>query len=399
MDEQRQAAAVSEQQGAHAPRHWPFKPDKLLTVSRGQRQFALAWGRVPNAAMELTSSSAARADDSLAARVDAEEAPDMLVNRLRKNLRHLGRWARRQQISCYRLYDADMPEYAAAIDLYQSQDLWAVVQEYAPPPKLDAEAAQTRLRGIVAATAQVLEVPPEHLVLKQRKRQKGSDQYQKLAGSQQFHEVSENGLKLLVNFTDYLDTGLFLDHRITRMELGRKAQGRHVLNLFAYTGAATVHMVAGGARSSTTVDLSKTYLDWAQRNLGLNRLAGARHRFIQADCLRWLQEAAADPGGKRYGLIFMDPPTFSSSKRMQGVLDIQRDHVDLIRSAVALLRPGGELYFSNNFRRFCLDNAALSDLAIEDISARSIDEDFRRNPRIHQCFVIRRRGEEQHDTE
>lgn len=327
----------------------------------------------------------------LALSADSPQAR-MLVNRLRKNHKHLARWARRQQVACYRLYDADLPEYAAAIDIYQTELDWVVVQEYAPPSSIEAETVARRLDEIRAAVAEVLELPLQRIVLKQRRRQKGKAQYEKLARRGQFYPVVEGGLKLLVNFTDYLDTGLFLDHRNTRLELGAKAAGRHVLNLFAYTGVATVHMVAGGARSSTTVDLSKTYLDWAQRNLALNDLQGPAHRYIQADCLEWLDQAAADPGSKRYGLIFMDPPTFSTSKRMEDVLDVQRDHVRLIRAAFALLRPGGELYFSNNFRKFKLDREALQDMNIEDISARSLPEDFKRNPRIHQCFLIRKPG-------
>ncbi len=367
---------------------WQWRAEQELTVRRGQGRFELAVG-----AIDARSPVLATRDEPapVIAFPDAPgEAAAPLINRLQKNLRHLGRWARRQGVSCYRLYDADLPEYAAAIDLYQCEEPWAVVQEYAAPAQLDPERVAQRLQDILACVAQVLELPAERIVLKRRQRQKGSAQYEKLDRQGRFHQVQESGLKLLVNFTDYLDTGLFLDHRTTREELGRKAAGRHVLNLFAYTGAATVHMAAGGARSSTTVDLSKTYLDWARRNLMLNQLAGEAHRFIQADCLVWLDAQAAEPASKRYGLIFMDPPTFSSSKRMEGVLDVQRDHVRLIRAATTLLRPGGELYFSNNFRRFQMDTEALSGLAIEDISARSIPEDFRRNPRIHQCYLIRR---------
>ncbi len=323
---------------------------------------------------------------------DLPEAPD-LVNRLRKNARHLGRWARKQQVSCYRLYDADLPNFAAAIDLYQSAQTWAVIQEYAPPDDLPAAVAQQRVLQIVASVAQVLELPAERIVLKQRQRQRGLQQYEKLDGRKAFHQVQEAGLTVQVNFTDYLDTGLFLDHRDVRVELGQRASGKHVLNLFAYTGVATLHMVAGGARSSTTVDMSRTYLDWAQRNLLCNRLHGAQHRFVQADCLEWLDQQAQDPAAKRYGLIFLDPPTFSSSKRMQSTLDVQRDHVPLIRQAMALLRPGGELVFSNNYRKFKLDREALADLKIEDLTAATLPEDFRRRPRIHSVFLIRSKDE------
>lgn len=319
------------------------------------------------------------------------EAPD-LVNRLRKNFKHLRRWARKQQVFCYRLYDADLPHYAAAIDLYHSDQTWAVIQEYAAPDDVPPQLAQQRLNQIVSSVAQVLELADEYIVVKQRQRQRGAQQYEKLAQRGGFHTVQEAGLKLMVNFTDYLDTGLFLDHREVRAELGQRARGKHVLNLFAYTGVATLHMVAGGARSSTTVDMSRTYLDWAQRNLLVNQLQAAQHRFVQADCLNWLEQQAQDPAAKRYGLIFMDPPTFSSSKRMDGTLDVQRDHVQLIRQAMQLLRPGGELVFSNNYRKFKLDRDALAELEIEDITASTLPEDFRRRPRIHSVFVIRSRA-------
>ncbi len=373
---------------------WSLRPQAALQVRRGSRSFQLRTYSIPVRRPSETVTAPEQAllkPQALALSADSAAA-QMLVNRLSKNARHLGKWARRNAVSCYRLYDADLPEYAAAIDLYQSDLLWVVVQEYAPPAQLDPETVDRRRDEILAATAQVLQIPLQRIVLKQRKRQKGAAQYEKLGRSRQFYIVREGSLRLWVNFTDYLDTGLFLDHRNTRLELGSKAAGKHVLNLFAYTGVATLHMVAGGAKSSTTVDLSRTYLDWAQRNLELNNLAGPAHQLVQADCINWLETAAANPAGKRYGLIFMDPPTFSTSKKMEAVLDVQRDHVRLIRAAAALLRPGGELYFSNNFRRFKLDSAALADLQIDNISGRSLPEDFRRNPKIHQCYLIRQAG-------
>jgi 23S rRNA (guanine2445-N2)-methyltransferase / 23S rRNA (guanine2069-N7)-methyltransferase len=315
----------------------------------------------------------------------------MLVNRLQKNLRHLGRWARRQGVTCYRLYDADLPEYAVAVDLYEADGLWAVVQEYAPPPEVEPALVQQRLGEALGAVATVLELPPTRLVLRTRRRQRGSDQYQPLARSGALHEVREGSCRLLVNFTDYLDTGLFLDHRLTRALVGELAAGREFLNLFAYTGAATVHAALGGATATTSVDLSRTYLDWAGRNLALNGMSGPAHRLLQADCLVWLEQAAGESGERgRYGLIFLDPPTFSSSKRMEGVLDVQRDHVRLIRQTLTLLAPGGVLLFSTNYRRFRLDQAALAALQVQDLSAVTLPEDFRRNPRVHGCWRIRR---------
>lgn len=304
------------------------------------------------------------------------------VNRLRKNLHHLGRWAAREGITCYRLYDADLPEYAVAIDRYEQ---WLHVQEYAPPPSVDSTKARARLEQVLAVLPAVLEVPPDRVFLKVHQRQRGASQYQKQAARGCFHEVREGPARLLVNFTDYLDTGLFLDHRITRRLLGELAAGRRFLNLFGYTGAATVYAALGGAVRTTTVDWSATYLDWARRNLELNGLRDSRHELIRADCRQWLIWAR-----DCYDLIFLDPPTFSNSKRREGTFDVQRDHVDLIRSALRLLAPDGVLLFSTNARQFRLDAAALADLRIEDWSRRTLPPDFARNPKIHQCWRLAR---------
>jgi 23S rRNA (guanine2445-N2)-methyltransferase / 23S rRNA (guanine2069-N7)-methyltransferase len=317
---------------------------------------------------------------------------EMLVNRLRKNRRTLASWVRREGVSCYRLYDADLPEYAVAIDLYQPverQDVWAHVQEYAPPGSVDPARAAARLDDVLAVAPATLGIAPERVVLKVRRRQKGLAQYERQAARGEFFPVEEAGLRFLVNLTDYLDTGLFLDHRPTRALIRSLAQGRRFLNLFAYTAAASVHAAAGGAASTTSVDLSAVYLDWARRNLAANGFsAGSRHRLLRADCLRWLAEATVGA----YDLVFLDPPTFSTSKRMgDRVLDVQRDHVTLIRGAVRLLARGGTLIFSTNFRRFRLDREALGDLAVTDLTAATIPPDFARSPRIHACWRIERR--------
>jgi 23S rRNA (guanine2445-N2)-methyltransferase / 23S rRNA (guanine2069-N7)-methyltransferase len=330
------------------------------------------------------------ADQPLQPRQVLSPGSQMLANRLRKDLRHLGRWARRSEVSCYRLYDADLPEYAAAVDLYQTDDaVWAVVQEYAAPLEVEPELARLRLEELLGAVAEVLELPAERIELKTRRRQRGNTQYDKLGATERLHTVTEGGCRFLVNFNDYLDTGLFLDHRLTRALLRDLAAGRDFLNLFAYTGSASVYAAAGRALSTTSVDLSRPYLDWAQRNLALNGFSGEAHRLVQADCLEWLERALIWPTARpRYGLIFLDPPTFSSSKRMEGVLDVQRDHVQLIRRAAELLTPDGILIFSNNYRRFRLDREALQGLLVEDLTAATIPEDFRRNLRIHQCWRI-----------
>jgi len=313
---------------------------------------------------------------------------EMFANRLRKNLQHLGRWARRQDISCYRLYDADLHEYNLAVDIYESDRKYVHVQEYEAPETIDPDKARQRLRHALAVIPLVLEIPAEQMFFKQRRRQAGGTQYEKLAETGVFHEVREGSCRLLVNFTDYLDTGLFLDHRTTRAMVGELARGKRFLNLFCYTASATVHAGLAGAASTMSVDMSNTYLDWARRNLDLNGLKGRAHELVQADVLRWL----ADYRGPRFGVIFLDPPTFSRSKRMAETLDVQRDHAAIIRDTAALLEPGGSLIFSTNYRRFRLDAAALVGLAVQDITRKTLPKDFERNPKIHQCFRITRAG-------
>jgi 23S rRNA (guanine2445-N2)-methyltransferase / 23S rRNA (guanine2069-N7)-methyltransferase len=319
-------------------------------------------------------------------------ADDMLANRLRKNLRRLRRWAQRENVTNYRLYDADLPEYAVAVDLYQGDKLWVHVQEYAAPATVDAASAGRRLRTALRAIPDVLEIPPEQMFFKVRERQRGHAQYERLDQRDRYTEVSEGDCRLLVNFTDYLDTGLFLDHRPTRARIGELARGKHFLNLFCYTAAATVHAAKGGARRTTSVDMSRTYLDWAARNLRLNGFRSDRHDLIQADCLAWISEQSRR-GREQYDLIFLDPPSFSNSKRMQQTFDVQRDHVDLLRQTATLLAPGGLLIFSNNLRRFRLDADAMPELDIRDITRDTIPMDFSRNPRVHHCFEVRRRAD------
>ncbi|MBN2248520.1 MAG: bifunctional 23S rRNA (guanine(2069)-N(7))-methyltransferase RlmK/23S rRNA (guanine(2445)-N(2))-methyltransferase RlmL [Coriobacteriia bacterium] len=332
--------------------------------------------------------------------VARSQGAEMFANRLRKNARHLGKWARRENVTCYRVYDADLPEYAVAVDLYQGSGAdggrrFAHVAEYAPPATVDPEAARTRLAEAVEAVADVLEIAPEDVALKVRLRQRGSAQYERQAERGQWVEVAEGGLRFLVNLHDYLDTGLFLDHRPVREMVREMAAGKRVCNLFAYTGAASVYAHAGGAKYVATVDLSATYLDWAKRSMALNGFGdGPTNRIFRSDVLRWLADERRrieEGRARRYGLVFCDPPTFSRSKSMgERTFDVQRDHVGIIDDAVALLEPGGTLVFSTNLRTFTLDAAALSGLVIEDVSESTIPPDFARNPRIHRCFVIRR---------
>ncbi|QHQ15884.1 bifunctional 23S rRNA (guanine(2069)-N(7))-methyltransferase RlmK/23S rRNA (guanine(2445)-N(2))-methyltransferase RlmL [Pectobacterium parmentieri] len=318
----------------------------------------------------------------------AGQIAEDFANRLRKNLRKLDKWAKQQGIECYRLYDADLPEYNVAVDRYGS---WVVVQEYAPPKTIDAQKARQRLFDVINATLSVLELPSNRLVLKTRERQKGKNQYEKLAQKGDFLLMEEFGAKLWVNLTDYLDTGLFLDHRIARKMLGEMSRGKDFLNLFAYTGTASVHAGLGGARSTTTVDMSRTYLEWAEKNLRVNGLTGRQHRLIQADCLSWLHN-----GHEQFDVIFIDPPTFSNSKRMEESFDVQRDHLALMTDLKRLLRRGGTIMFSNNKRGFQMDIAGLAALGLnaKEITAQTQSQDFARNRQIHNCWLLMHAGEE-----
>lgn len=322
--------------------------------------------------------------------IRAQPGAQMFANRLRKNLKAAQEWSDREHVDCLRVYDADMPEYAFAIDSYSgggADERWAFVQEYEPPRTVNQEAARLRRREVLAVIPEILKLPQERIHLRRRRQQKGASQYEKIAQQREFHVVREGPYRFLVNFQDYLDTGLFLDHRLTRQRIGETARDRRFLNLFAYTGTATVYAAGGGAAASTTLDMSNTYLDWAKRNLALNGLAGPQHGFIQADCLVWLQEQQDKQ--RRYDLIFVDPPTHSRSKRMAEDFDVQRDHVRLLALCAKLLAPQGMVLFSNNFTRFKLDHAALEQFAIEDLSAATLPWDFRRSPRIHQCFLLK----------
>jgi 23S rRNA (guanine2445-N2)-methyltransferase / 23S rRNA (guanine2069-N7)-methyltransferase len=338
---------------------------------------------------DLNEASAQRPPEEVRADWSSRPGAQMFANRLRKNLQRLDPWAEREGIECFRVYDADMPEYAFAIDLYGRAARHVYVQEYAPPKTVNQESARERRREALAVLPEVLSVSSAQIHSRVRRAQKGAGQYEKRENAEERHVVHEGGLKFWVNFRDYLDTGLFLDHRIMRSMLREWAKGADFLNLFCYTGSATVYAAAGGARSSVSVDLSNTYLDWAHENLLLNGFRGNDHELHRADCLEWLMEQEA--AGPRFDLIFVDPPTFSNSKRMDGVLDVQRDHVGMIQRSALLLRPGGRLVFSTNYSRFKLDAAALSDFAIEDIGAATIPKDFERHARIHSAFSLRRK--------
>jgi 23S rRNA (guanine2445-N2)-methyltransferase / 23S rRNA (guanine2069-N7)-methyltransferase len=314
----------------------------------------------------------------------------MLANRLRKNLRASKAWRARELVGCYRVYDADLPEYAAAIDVYTEADdpdsTWLHVQEYAAPKDIPEADVRRRFGEILVAAREVFGVPREHVATKVRARGRGGSKYAQAADAPRQGGrivVREGAARLQVNLFDYLDTGLFLDHRPLRQRIAREAEGARFLNLFCYTGAATVQAAVGGATTTTSVDLSATYLQWLADNLQENGVGGYRHRMVQADAVAWLE---ADMGV--YDLIFCDPPTFSNSARADD-FDMQREHVRVLQAAVARLASGGVLYFSNNYRRFRLDEEAVARFArCEDITAETIPADFARNPRIHQAWRL-----------
>lgn len=302
------------------------------------------------------------------------------ANRLSKNLKKLKKWIDDEQPMCLRLYDADMPEYNVAIDWYNGD---IHLQEYAPPKSIDPDKAQQRLQQAQDTLVQVLGVNPRYIHVKSRRRQKGRDQYQKLGENKHFLEVEEGAARLLVNLDDYLDTGLFLDHRPIRLRLEQLCKGKRFLNLFCYTAAATVHAGVGGCRSSVSVDSSRTYLEWASKNFALNGMAECNHRLVQADCMRWLQETR-----EQFDVIFVDPPTFSNNKSRND-FDVQSDQVQLIDLAMRRLERDGLLIFSNNFRKFQLDEALEGDYAIREITRSTLSPDFDAESPLHRCWEIR----------
>ena len=329
---------------------------------------------------------------------------EQFAARLRKVARLRRKWAKREGVSCYRVYDADLPDYAAAIDLYQGvgeDERWLVVAEYAAPKSIDPALAQARLLDILTIAPRILDVSPERVHARARTRSRGGSQYTdggkgslgtaSDTGSKR-PIVTEGGLSFEVNFDDYLDTGIFLDHRLTRGLVREHARGRkRFLNLFAYTGTATCYAADGGVEETVTVDLSNTYLDWAERNMRRNGFAGRQHEFVRADVLRWIREQRDTRN--RWDLIFCDPPTFSNSSKMGSrTWDVQRDHLELIIGVSRLLTRDGEAIFSCNLRTFRPDTLELAraGVVLTDISEQTIPEDFSRNRKIHKCYIVKR---------
>ncbi|MEM8660224.1 MAG: bifunctional 23S rRNA (guanine(2069)-N(7))-methyltransferase RlmK/23S rRNA (guanine(2445)-N(2))-methyltransferase RlmL [Pseudomonadota bacterium] len=330
------------------------------------------------------------ADDTRDAKsIDRPEQPDaplsegaqMFANRIRKNAKRLASWRKREGISCYRLYDADMPEYAVAVDVYGER---LCVSEYQAPASVDEQAASRRFQEIEAALPRALNMPATDIFYKRRRRQRGARQYEKLDSRGELINVSEGSAELLVNLQDYLDTGLFLDHRPLRRRLHHEAKGKFFLNLFCYTASATVHAARGGARGSTSVDMSNTYVQWARQNFQHNGIDASRHRLVRANCLTWLETAKRD-----YDLILLDPPSFSNSSAMTDSFDVQRDHSELLRATMAVLKPDGTLYFSNNRRDFSLAPDVADEYDVVDITAATLDPDFQRKRPPHHCWQLR----------
>ena len=353
------------------------------------KQYSLFNGTIPCKLLvfeDMTSKSA-----QIAARLSTPapaqqltEGARMVLNRLKKNQRKLDGWRKKSGISCYRLYDADIPEYAVAVDIY---DQSIYVQEYAPPNTISEKVARERFGEIKQAVKEFSANFRGKIHYKERRRQKGDSQYERLNdGPSDTIHVSEGNAQFEVNLSDYLDTGLFLDHRPVRGLIGEMVKGKSFLNLFCYTAAASVQAAMAGASHSLSIDMSNTYLDWAQRNFDLNSLRSSKHQLLRADCLKWLEIE-----GELYDVILLDPPTFSNSKKMDSVLDIQRDHGDLIRSSMAKLVPGGTLIFSNNFRKFKMDELTVRQFDCQNITPQTLDLDFARNPRIHNVWKIKRR--------
>ena len=376
-------------------------PDWRASLLCGDRELGFATGLrakksypMFNGALECTLivvdpvQPAARAD---APPRELSDGARMVANRLRKTLKASKSWRARDGIDCFRAYDADLPEYAAAIDVYAGADTaerWLHIQEYAAPAEIPETVTRKRFGELLAGAVDALEVPRERIATKTRAKGKGGSKYGHFAQRGELLVVREGDARLKVNLFDYLDTGLFLDHRPLRDRIAREASGKRFLNLFCYTGAATVRAAVAGAARTTSVDLSATYLEWLADNLRENGLGGTRHRIAQADAMAWLR---ADRDA--YDLVFCDPPTFSNSARADD-FDVQRSHVELLQLAVARLAPGGVLYFSNNFRRFRLDSEAIAAFAtVEDITPATIPPDFARNPRIHRAWRLVRKGD------
>jgi 23S rRNA (cytosine1962-C5)-methyltransferase len=300
----------------------------------------------------------------------SEEKMIMFRNRLQKVYRHLSRQAKRLGVTCYRLYDHDLPEFPICVEIYEDK---LYVAEYKRAHGMDESQHEEWIQQTLKIASEVTGTAEENIFLRLRQRKEGRlGQYQRLDKTRNEIIVNEGGLKFIVNLSDYLDTGLFLDHRTTRQMVKDESTGKNVLNLFSYTGSFSVYAASGNAASVTSVDLSKTYLEWSEKNMRLNGFEDGAYKFVHADVKQWLKTLQA----ASFDLIVMDPPTFSNSKRMDDFLDIQRDHVDLINDCLHVLKPGGVLYFSTNARKFVLEKEKISASSVKDITRTTTPFDF-----------------------
>jgi len=313
-------------------------------------------------------------------------------NRVKKTQKHLRRWLERDDVHAFRVYDADLPEFAMAIDVYDCDARYVVVQEYEAPKTVNVAMAEQRRQAVLEALPELLEVTPARVFVKLRRQQSGRSQYARQDDSRVLAVLDEAGCRFELNFSDYLDTGLFLDHRVLRRHLQQVVKGKRLLNLFAYTGSLSVAAAVGGASATVSVDLSKRYCDWASRNLAQNGVNSDHHQVVRIDVMDWLQKAAENPRQEKFDWIVLDPPTFSNSRDLDHDWDVQRDHVACIALCKDLLASGGTLVFSNNYRRFKFDEKALlqvwPDVHIDDRTSWSLDKDFQRNQRIHRCWFL-----------
>jgi 23S rRNA (guanine2445-N2)-methyltransferase / 23S rRNA (guanine2069-N7)-methyltransferase len=349
---------------------------KVLRCSNGGIDCELSLADIPTLSIAPTAAPPA-----------AVPGVEQFANRLRKNLRQLKGWAKSAGVSNYRVYDADLPDFSFAVDLYQSDRLLISMQEYKAPAHIDPTVAHQRLQAAALAVVEVTGCATDDLAVKHRTQQRSGEQYQRLQKRDQFHPVEESGCRLLINIHDYLDTGLFIDHRKIRTWFGKHATGKRFLNLYCYTATASVHAIVGGAASSVSVDLSRRYLEWARRNFDLNGIDDARHQLVAGDGQDWVRDYRK-AGESPFDIIFLDPPTFSNSARMEGDWDVQRDHESMIDDCMAILGKDGVLVFSTNFRRFRLAATLAERYRVQDRSQWSLQRDFSRNRRIHQCWFL-----------
>jgi len=355
-------------------RNGPLHAEILLYNIRPAAQAQLRDGQSSDAKPEKILKDLPLSDDA-----------QMVLNRLNKNRKRLKKVIKSESLHGYRVYDADIPEYACAVDVYNDK---LHIQEYAPPKTIDEKKALHRFEQLKHAVAVCFDADNDVIFTKTRRKNKGALQYENQTSQTGFDKnrcftLTEGQAQFLINLDDYLDTGLFLDHRPLRQTIAQQAKGKRFLNLFCYTASATVHAALGGAVSSTSVDMSNTYLDWAEENFRLNNLNPREHQLERADCLGWLDDCRDE-----FDLIMLDPPTFSNSKKMDDVLDIQRDHIALISQSMRILSEQGVLYFSTNFRKFKLDADLAAQFTIENISTSTIGDDFKQNPKIHYCWRI-----------